>query len=55
MLKKIEKAIISVHDKSNIEIILKVLKKYEIQILSSGGTYKEIIKLGYKATEIYKI
>ncbi len=54
MLKKIEKAIISVHDKSNIEIILKVLKKYEIQILSSGGTYKEIIKLGYKATEISK-
>ena len=52
MKKKIKQALISVSDKSNLKQILKILKKYKIQIISSGGTYKEIIKLGYNCIEV---
>ena len=51
-LKKIKKAIISVSDKNNLKILLPILKKNKIQIISSGGTYYNIKKLGYKCTEI---
>ena len=51
---KIKNALISVSDKENIISILKVLKKYKINIISSGGTYKSIVKLGYKCTELSK-
>jgi len=54
MSQKIKNALISLSDKSGIEKILKVLKKYNIKIISSGGTYKEIKKLGYSCTEISK-
>ena len=49
---KIKKAIISLSDKSNLKIILTNLKKFNIKIISSGGTYKEIKKLGFKCEEI---
>ncbi len=52
MSKKIKKAIISLSDKSEIKSILKVLKKYNVKIISSGGTSKEIKKLGYKCVEV---
>ena len=51
-LKKIKRAIISVSDKSNLKIILPILKKFKIQIISSGGTYKKIKKMKYKCDEI---
>ncbi len=51
---KIKKAIISLSDKSEIKLLLKTLKKYKINILSSGGTSKEIKKLGYKCTDVSK-
>ena len=51
---KIKNALISVSDKENIISILKILKKYKINIISSGGTYKYIVKLGYKCTELSK-
>ena len=51
-MKKIKRAIISISDKKKLEVVLKVLKKYKIKILSSGGTYKEIIKLGFDCEEI---
>ncbi len=54
MSQKIKNALISLSDKSGIEKILKVLKKLEINIISSGGTYKEIKRLGYKCHEISK-
>ena len=54
MSRKIQNALISLSDKSKIERVLKTLRKYKINIISSGGTYKEIIKLGYKCTEISK-
>ena len=39
---KIKNALISVSDKEDIVSLLKVLKKYNIEIISSGGTYEEI-------------
>ena len=51
-MKKIKRALISVSDKKNLRPLLSSLKKYKIEIISSGGTYKEIKKLGYKSTEI---
>ena len=54
MKNKIKKAIISLSDKSEINFILKILKKYNIEIISSGGTSKKIKKLGYKCTEVSK-
>ena len=52
MNKKIKNAIISLSDKSEIKLILQILKKYNINIISSGGTSKEIKKLGYKCSEV---
>ena len=54
MSKKIQNALISLSDKSQIERVLKTLQKYKINIISSGGTFKEIRKLGYNCTEISK-
>ena len=53
-MKKIKTALISVHDKKNLNLLLKNLSKHKIQIISSGGTFKEIKKLGYKCLEISK-
>ena len=54
MRNRIKKAIISISDKSEIKTILKALKKYNIKVISSGGTSKEINRLGYKCTEVSK-
>ena len=51
---KVKNALISVSDKENLSLILKFLKKFKIKIISSGGTYKSIKKLGYKCTELSK-
>ena len=45
---KIKKALISVSDKSNLYSLLKVLKYFDIKLISSGGTYKKIRNLGFK-------
>ena len=47
-MKKIKKALISISDKTNLKFLLKTLSKYKIQIISSGGTYKAIKKLGFE-------
>jgi phosphoribosylaminoimidazolecarboxamide formyltransferase/IMP cyclohydrolase len=52
MKHKIKTALISVSDKTNLLNILDVLKKYKVKIISSGGTYKSIKKLGYRCTEV---
>ena len=54
MIQKIRNALISVSDKAELSNILKTLKKYKINIISSGGTYKAIKKLGHKCTEVSK-
>jgi len=51
-MKKIKKALISVSDKKDLKNLLKVLTKYKIELISSGGTYKEIIKLKFKCLEV---
>ncbi len=53
-MKKIKKALISISNKKNLKLILKYLKKYNIKIISSGGTYKEIKKLGFNCIEVSK-
>ena len=53
-MKKIKKALISVSEKKELRLLLKNLSKYKIELISSGGTYKEIKKLGFKCTEISK-
>ena len=52
MKQKIKTALISVSDKTDLSKILKTLKKYNVKIISSGGTYKSIKKLGYSCTEV---
>jgi len=54
MNQKIKNALISVSDKGELISILKILKKYNINIISSGGTHSSIRKLGYSCTEISK-
>ena len=51
-MKKIKNALISVSDKTNLKSIIEILKKYKINIISSGGTYKKIKNLGYDCSEI---
>jgi len=51
-LKKIKRAIISVSDKSKLNIILPILKKFNIEIISTGGTFKKIKKMNYACIEI---
>jgi phosphoribosylaminoimidazolecarboxamide formyltransferase/IMP cyclohydrolase len=52
MQQKIRTALISVSDKTNLSELLDVLTKYKVRIISSGGTYRLIKKLGYKCTEV---
>jgi len=51
-MKKIKTALISLSDKRNLKPILSSLKKNNIKIISSGGTYKEIKKLKFKCSEV---
>ena len=51
-MNKIKKALISVSDKKNLKDLLKILTKHKIEIISSGGTYKEIKKLKFKCLEV---
>ena len=52
--KKINNALISLSDKSNLDKLLRILNKYKINIISSGGTFRYISKLGFRCTEISK-
>ena len=51
---KIKNALISVSNKENLTTLLKTLKRFNINIISSGGTYTSIKKLGFKCTELSK-
>jgi phosphoribosylaminoimidazolecarboxamide formyltransferase/IMP cyclohydrolase len=51
-MKKIKTALISVSDKKNLKPLLNYLKKNNVKIISSGGTYKEIKKLKFKCIEV---
>ena len=49
---KIKNALISVSDKENLKVVLQTLKKNKINIISSGGTFASIKKLGFKCKEV---
>tara|TARA_Y100000389_G_scaffold19487_1_gene16884 strand:- start:7246 stop:8781 length:1536 start_codon:yes stop_codon:yes gene_type:complete len=51
-MKKIKRALISVFNKKNLKPLLSILKKNKVEIISSGGTFREIKKLKFKCTEI---
>ena len=51
-MKKIKRALISISDKKNLKKLLRILTKHKIEIISSGGTYKEIKKLKFKCLEV---
>ena len=54
MVNKIKNALVSVSDKENLKSLLKIFKKNKINVISSGGTYKLIKKLGFKCVEVSK-
>ncbi len=51
-LKKIKTALISISDKTNLKPLLQELKKNNVKLISSGGTFKEIKKLKFKCIEV---
>ena len=51
-MSKIKNALISVSDKQNLRSVLYVLQKNKVNVISSGGTYKTIKKLGFKCKEV---
>ena len=51
-MKKIKTALISLFDKSYLKPLLHELKKNDIRIISSGGTFNAIKKLKFKCLEI---
>ena len=51
---KIKNAIISLSDKSKIDSLIKILMRYRINVICSGGTYKKIIQKYKKCEEVSK-
>ena len=51
-LKKIKRAIISVSNKSNLKVILPILKKFNIQIIASGESYKKIHNMNFNCIKV---
>lgn len=49
---KIQRALISVTDKSGIEELGQALAEFNVEILSTGGTAKQIASAGIKITEV---
>ena len=52
IMKKERSAIISLSNKSNLKPILDILKKNNIKIISSGGTFKQIQKLKHECIKV---
>ena len=51
-MKKVNTALLSLSDKSNLKPLLQILKKNNIKLISSGGTFKEIKRLNFKCLEV---
>ena len=51
-MNKIRRALISLSDKQNLKPLLQCLKKNKIEIISSGGTFKEIKKMKFNCIEV---
>ena len=52
IMKKIRTALISVSDKSNLKPLLQILKKNNIKLICSGGTFKKIKNLKFNCIEV---
>ena len=52
---QIKRALISVSDKTGISDLAKVLKKYNVEIISTGGTKKVLEDAGIKVTDISSV
>ena len=52
IMKKIRSALISVSYKSNLKPLLQVLKKNNVKLISSGGTFKSIKKSKFDCMEV---
>ncbi len=48
----IRRALISVSDKSHLEILAAGLKEQGVEILSTGGTAKHLVSLGFEVTDV---
>ena len=44
----ISRALVSVSDKSKLDVIIDFLSKHDVEILTTGGTYKYIKKINSK-------
>ncbi|NIM45572.1 MAG: hypothetical protein GTN80_07955 [Nitrososphaeria archaeon] len=51
----IKVALISVSDKTGLESLVEILKRYSVKIIASGGTAKRIRELGYEAKEVSQV
>ena len=51
-MRKIRSALISLSDKSNLKQLLEELRRNDIKIISSGGTFKAIKKLKFKCLDV---
>ena len=51
-MKKIKKILVSVYNKSTISTLMKLLDAYDMEIISTGGTKKELEKNGIKVTSV---
>lgn len=54
-LKRINTALISVFDKTNLEPIINKLNKLNVKIYSTGGTKEFIEKLGIQVTAVEEV
>lgn len=53
--RQIKRALISVTDKTHLEILAKKLIQYNVELISTGGTMTYLENLGYKVTSISKL
>ena len=52
IMKKLRTALISVSDKTNLKPLLQQLKRNNIKLVSTGGTFKSIRRLNFKCLEV---
>ena len=52
---EIKTALVSVSDKSNLDFLARYFKENNIKVISTGGTSKELTKLGVKVTPVGEI
>ena len=49
---KVRRALVSVSDKSSLDVLAEILIAHEIEVLSTGGTYRALSELGVKVIKV---